>query len=135
MDAEGWLHQERKLLDRAEWTPPEMRARTNAYVTLREYADEWLALRDLSPKTRASYRDLLRLRILPGLGHEMLQAITPAMVRAWWVKLPETPTRNAMAYRVLTSICATAIEDKLLKENPAKSRRRAVTPAPAMSRP
>ena len=83
IDAEGWLQAEHKLIDRGEWTPPEMRAKQITYVTLREYADEWLAHRDLSPKTRATYRDLLRLRILDGLGDEMLQAITPAMVRAW----------------------------------------------------
>jgi integrase len=119
MDAEGWLQAERKLIDRGEWTPPEIRAKQVTYVTLRQYAEQWLAHRDLSPKTRAVYRDLLRLRIIPHLADEMLQAVTPAMVRAWWVGLgKETPARNTHAYRVLRTIFNTAIEDKLLKENP-----------------
>jgi integrase len=121
MDAEGWLQAERKLIDRGEWTPPEIRAKAVGYVTIREYTDQWLAHRDLSPKTRATYRDLLRLRIIPHLGDEMLQAVTPAMIRAWWVGLDkETPARNTHAYRVLRTIFNTAIEDKILTENPCQ---------------
>lgn len=101
------------------------------YQTLRQYAEQWLAHRDLSPKTRATYRDLFRLRIIPHLGDEMLQAVTPAMIRAWWVGLgKETPERNAHAYRVLKSIFSTAIEDKLIKENPCQIKSAGRPPKP-----
>jgi hypothetical protein len=134
MDAEGWLHQERKLIDRGEWTPPEMPVKHLRYVTLADYCAEWMAHRDLSPTTRAVYEDLLRLRIVNHLGDEMLQAITPAVIRAWWVKLgKDTPVRNAHAYRVLVSIFNTAIQDKLIKENPVRCRTLTACPAPAMS--
>jgi integrase len=131
MDAEGWLQAEHKLIDRGEWTPPEMRAKQVTYVTVREYAEQWLALRDLSPTTRATYEDLLRLRIVNHLGDEMLQAVTPAMIRAWWIGLSkETRGRNALAYRVLFSIFNTAIEDKLIKENPCQIKSAGRAPKP-----
>jgi hypothetical protein len=84
MDALGWLNAERRLIQQAEWTPPELRAKTATFMTLGEYIDqEWLPQRSLSPKTRATYRELFRLRIIPHLGDEYLPAITPQMVRNW----------------------------------------------------
>src|ERR1700757_5299892 len=72
MDAEGWLRDERKLIDRGEWTPPKDRAeaKTLGGITLSEFAEKWLTQRDLTPKTHALYRDLLKSRIYPGLGDE-----------------------------------------------------------------
>jgi integrase len=123
VDAEGWLANERKLIDLGEWSPPEARAAAKvlAGVTLREYAGQWLAHRDLTPKTHALYRALLDSRILPQLGDEYLRAVTPAIVRAWWVGLgKKTPTRNAHAYQLLKAIYNTAREDKLISENPCQ---------------
>ena len=101
MDAEGWLANERRLIELGEWTPPETRATAKAVssLTVGEYAEQWLPQRDLAPKTAALYQQLLDGRILPVLGDAMLRAITPATVRAWWVGLgKETPTRNTHAY-------------------------------------
>jgi len=87
MDAEGWLANERKLIELGEWTPPESRAAAKAVrtTTLRKYAETWLAHRDLTPKTRYLYGELLNGRILPTLGAYKLCAVTPATVRSWWV--------------------------------------------------
>ena len=40
MDAEGWLANERRLIELGEWTPPESRATAKAFsvVTVRQYA-------------------------------------------------------------------------------------------------
>src|ERR1700739_361505 len=131
MDAEGWLQAERKLVERDEWTPPEMRAKATGYITLAEYTGQWLAHRDLSPKTHATNSDLLWLRINNHLGDELLQAITPNMIRAWWIGLPKgTRSRNSHAYRVLYSIFDTAIEDKLIKENPCQIKSAGRPPKP-----
>jgi hypothetical protein len=42
-DAEGWLANERKLIELGEWSPPEGRAALKALagVTLREYSEHW----------------------------------------------------------------------------------------------
>lgn len=120
-DAEGWLASERRLIQLDAWTPPNERsqAKTARQTTLHEFATTWLAERDIGPKTRALYRDLLNSRILPTLGDEKLTDITPALVRTWWASLGKTTsTRNAQAYNLLKSILTTAVGDKLLPENP-----------------
>ncbi|UXA20860.1 site-specific integrase [Mycobacterium sp. SMC-4] len=124
-DAEGWLANERKLIELGEWSPPKSRAELRALtgVTLNDYAARWMEHRDLRPKTRALYNRLLDSRILPGLGDEILRAITPARVRAWWVDLGkrlETPTSNTQAYQLLKAIYNTALEDKAATENPCQ---------------
>lgn len=133
MDAEGWLANERKLIDLGEWTPPEDRDAAKAVrtITVREYADTWLPQRDLAPKTRHLYRELLDSRILPELGDVMMRAITPADVRAWWVSLnaeKQTPTRNTHAYQLLKTIFNTAREDRVVAENPCQIKSAAKPP-------
>lgn len=123
MDAEGWLRDERKLIDQGDWTAPQSRAEAKALVgiTLAEFAEGWLPQRDLTLQTRALYRDLLKGRILPVLGDGPLRALTPAQVRAWWAGLGnDTPTRNTHAYQLLKAIYNTAVEDKLVTENPCQ---------------
>jgi integrase len=135
MDAERWLSGERKLIDLGEWTPPESRAAAKAVqgITLREYANKWLGERDLAPKTRHLYREVLDSRILPQLGDETMQAITPADIRAWWVALSaekKTPTRNTHAYQILKTIFNTARDDKAVAENPCQIKSAAKPPKP-----
>ena len=132
-DAEGWLANERKLTELGAWSPPEFRAALKAVagVTLREYAEQWLKHRDLTPKTHALYRQLLDSRILPSLGDQILRAVTPAAVRAWWVGLGrDTPTRNTHAYQLLKAIYNTAVEDKVATENPCQIKSAGKPPKP-----
>jgi len=135
-DAEGWLANERKLLDLGEWTPPETRKKRAPTITVHDYAAKWLELRDLTPKSRALYRDLLKSRIEPELGEEMLRSVTPAMVRIWWAGLgKDTPTRNAHAYQLLKTIFNTAMEEKLLQENPCQVKTAGRPPKPRDVKP
>lgn len=138
IDAEGWLANERRLIELGEWSAPEARAKLHALtgVTLREYSDTWLKHRDLTPKTRALYRQLLDSRILPPLGGEVLRAVTPAKVRAWWVGLgKETPTRNTHAYQLLKAMYNTAVEDKAATENPCQIKSAGKPPKPRDVKP
>ena len=138
MDAEGWLANERKLIELAQWSPPESRAKLQALagVTLREYADQWMEHRDLTPKTRSLYTRLLNSRILPELRNETLRAVTPAKVRAWWVGLgKETPTSNTQAYQLLKAIYNTAVEDKAATENPCQIKSAGKPPKPRDVKP
>jgi hypothetical protein len=61
VDAERWLREQLRNLDRGTWVDP-----AAGKLPLREFADEWLAGRILKPKTLEGYRSLLRSRILPG---------------------------------------------------------------------
>ncbi|MCV6982986.1 site-specific integrase [Mycolicibacterium pulveris] len=138
MDAEGWLANERRLIESGDWTPPDTRAATKlaGTVLLREYVNGWLLERDLTPKTRALYADLLNSRILPVLGEEMLRNVSPGMVRAWWIGLGKaTPTRNAHAYQLLRTIFNTAVADKVVSENPCQIKSAGKAPKPRDVRP
>ena len=61
----------------------------------------------------------------------MMPAVTPATVRAWWVGLgKKTPTRNTHAYQLLKTIFNTAVEDKLVAENPCQIKTAGRPPKP-----
>lgn len=130
MDAEGWLNQERRLIEWDQWTSPAQRTaqrRLDATQTLAAYALDWLpqrvAVRGLKPKTESEYRRYLSRLILPRLGALRLKDISPATVRSWLTKLnPETPRLNEHAYALLKEILATAVEDELIDRNPCRER-------------
>lgn len=138
MDAEAWLADERKLLDRDEWMPPADRAQVkkNSGITVREYSQQWLQQRVLTRKTQALYTRLLDSRILPALGDEVLRDVTPARVRTWWVALGnETPTSNTHAYQLLKAIFNTAVGDNAVKENPCQIKAAGRPPKPRDVKP
>ena len=106
------------------WLDPARREQT-----LASYAKDWVATRNLRPRTRESYEDQLRLRILPKLGAMPLGKITPQEVRAWHSSLTaqvESTGRGSRsvssAYRVLRAILNTAVEDEILSRNPCQIR-------------
>lgn len=120
LDANAWLKAQAGDVARGQWAAPEQRVKV---PTLKPYADEWLAARDLKPRTRALYRDLLDALILPPLGTVRLDRLSPTSVRNWWATLDEkTPTRRAHAYSLLRSILATAVADDLIGANPCRIR-------------
>lgn len=120
-DADAWLKAQTRDVDRGVWAPPEQR--TRRALRLREYAATWLADRELKPSTRALYRDLLDVLILPDLGDVYLDKLTPTTVRAWHAKSNgKTPTRRAHAYSLLRTIYSTAVADELVTANPCRIR-------------
>ena len=60
-DAEEWLLQERKLIERDEWTPAKSRRAKvrRAVEAFGPYAETWLEQRDIKTRTRALYRSQL----------------------------------------------------------------------------
>ncbi len=123
ISAEAWLATERRLIELDQWTPPAVRAAAEvvAGLTVREYAAQWMEHRDITPKTRSLYNALLDSRILPGLGDEIVKAVTPADIRVWWIGLgKETPTRNTHAYQLLKSIFNSAMADQMITVNPCQ---------------
>jgi integrase len=122
MDAEGWLRDERELVNSERWLPPKRRAdvaRASQPPTLSEYAASWLDSRTLRPRTREHYQALLTHHILPDLGEHRLIAITPVVVRNWHTGLgPNAPTLRAHAYSLLKTILGTAAAEQLIVSNP-----------------
>jgi integrase len=121
LDAAAWLRGQAADVEHGTWAPPEATA-TKA-TTVKEYADAWLASRDLKPRTRLLYRGLLDSLVLPELGSARLDRVSPTTVRNWYATLnPDTPTRRAHAYSLLRSIYMTAVADDLVPANPCRIR-------------
>lgn len=131
MDAEMWLGQERRLIERQEWTPPALRAAatTKRGRAFGEYATAWIEQRTLKPRTRQGYSETLA-GPLASLHTVPLVMLTPERVRAWFAGLgTKTPTKNAHAYQLLRSVLNTAVGDGLLTTNPCTIRAAGTTNA------
>jgi integrase len=136
-DADKWLTLREADILRGAWLPPAPAA-PEPPVTLRAYADAWLAGRDLEQTTRDHYGQLLADHIGPTFGDVPVAVITPAAVREWHAAMRQTtgPTARAHAYGLLRTICNTAVADEVIVANPCRVRgggsvKRAREPQPA----
>lgn len=121
MDAEHWLADERRMIERDEWTSPAQRkAQIEAQsVTVADFAKRWIEERNLKPRTAAGY--LARQKRLADsvIGSLPLRRLTPEAVRTWHASFDKTkPAARALAYQFLHAVCATAVTDGLLSANP-----------------
>lgn len=122
-DAEHWLGNERRLIERGEWTPPADRAAaaTVAGIRLADYGRQWIEQRSLKPRTRSLYESQFAQLIAESLGKLPVTSITPARVRGWYAALDgEKVRRNSQTYGLLHSILATAVRDGMLAANPCQ---------------
>lgn len=85
-----------------------------------EYAEKWLAWRNISGRTRDHYRRLLDRQLLPTLAAADLRDISSAEVDAWFGRLTATPSVRNHSYSLLRSIMETALVDKLIDTNPCR---------------
>ena len=98
-----------------------------AKVSFAEYSAQWMANGGtrgrLAPRIREYYGDLLRLHILPSFDREAIGAIRNDDVRAWLAALSvDRPLQAAKAYRLLSTILATAVTDRRITVNPCNIR-------------
>jgi integrase len=121
-DAEAWLALRHAEVLRNDWLPPT--APKTAPVTLRTYAEAWLAQRDLEDRTREHYLQLLRDHVYPTFGATPVTSLTSANVRTWHAALGQTtgPTARAHAYGLLRTVLNTAVADDLIPANPCRVR-------------
>ena len=122
LDAEGWLRDERRMIEHDEWVSPRKRvAEVRAqHITLAEYAKTWIEERNVKPRTRIGYEALWDNNIQPTLGKVALVHLTPESIRTWFAGLgSEHVRRNSHAYGLLHAILATAVTDQLITANPA----------------
>lgn len=151
IDAEGWLTDRRREIDRELWSPPasEDRKKTAAVqkraatMTFQEYATNWLATRTvkgraLRPRTLEHYEQMLLEYINPTFGKMALRDITMESVDQWYADtLQGKPTMRSHAYSLLRTILETArTRDRLIDSNPCLVRgggsvSRKIKPRPA----
>lgn len=129
--ADAWLATQRAAIVENRWKPataiePTLKQAERSR-TLDDYAAEWMKTRTnsrgdkLRPRTVAEYRRLLAGPLEP-LASKALSELTPSMVRAWRSSQLATDrkTQTSRAYGLLRAIMATAVEDKLVDENPCR---------------
>lgn len=147
--AEGWLSEERRLIDLDIWVPPDARSpessaeETEPTALFGAYAKKVVEPRvsrrgqPLSRRTKDSYFYLLRDHINPTFETTPVADITLEMVRDWYgsvsrakppakrsrTKTPppkDVPTARARAYEVLRMVLNVACEDGLIDKNPCR---------------
>jgi|SRR5690625_170132 len=151
VDAEAWLTDRRREIDRELWSPPASdeqkktatRRKKAASVTFGDYSSRWLENRTvkgrpLRPRTREHYRQLLDDHILPTFGNKKVRDIDIEDVDRWYARLaPDAPTTRAHAYSLLRTILETArTRDRIVDRNPcvirgAGTSSRKIDPEPA----
>ncbi|MBJ8341223.1 tyrosine-type recombinase/integrase [Antrihabitans sp. YC3-6] len=120
-DARAWLSMQQADIVRKAWAPPGVEK--PAAITFGEFADDWMAYRDLADRTRGEYRKLLDHQILPALGLLPIASITYDDIRKWHRKLDaQTPTLRAHAYGLAATIFRSAENDGKIATSPCKIR-------------
>ena len=112
-------------------------------LTLEEFANRWLseyAEINLQPGTVCKYREELRDKILPALGHLKLTEIRPHTLNTFYLSMRKDGARKdgksggysrASIYKthnVLSSILRTAVEWELIERNPCNNVKPAAAP-------
>lgn len=124
-DADGWLIAAERDMHLGVWEPPgavKKKAAT-ARITFQDYAADWLAHRDLKPRSRAEYQQILDAYLLPAWGTRALRSIDADAVRDWYRTLDKaTPTRRSHVYGLMRTIMATAAGDGVIPSNPVHVR-------------
>ena len=117
VDAEKWLDTNGADIARGTWVDPDA-----GKITLTSYSATWLADRsDLRASTAAKYQHLLDRHIIPSLGKTTMGNLSPASVRSWRAALnAKHPSTAAGAYRLLSAICRTAVEDEVIVRSPCR---------------
>lgn len=91
--------------------------------TVGHWAETWFAGRShLGPRTVASYRSLLRTRVLPRWERVSLSRVTHGDVVAWVASMRaagSSASRTRQAYHLLTSMLDAAVKDGRLARNAA----------------
>lgn len=120
VDAEAWLTDRRRELDRELWSPSSGQEERPS-APFGDYAEAWLNQRGIKDRTREHYRKLLDNHILDTFAAIELRDITPAAVRRWYATAAVgTPTMRAHAYSLLRAIMQTALADDLVLSNPCR---------------
>ena len=93
-------------------------------VTVELYASRWLEglSRHLRPKTVRSYRQLYQIHIAPNLGMTKIQQLSRARIKLLLAEKSNSGlSRNTVRLirACLSVMCSEAVDDGLIKENPA----------------
>lgn len=112
-----WLKNQLEAVDEGTWTPP---VKKKSPMTFSTFAEQWLAGRDLKPRTVEQYRHILDHELLPAWGKRSLTGITVGQVDGWYRSLELPPTSKAHTYALLRTILNGAWRLDLIEANPCR---------------
>ncbi|MEU9701361.1 site-specific integrase [Streptomyces sp. NPDC047981] len=119
-DADLWLAKKRVEIEDGRWIDP-----AEGATTVRDWSARWLAAvaPQLKHKTQATYRSLINSRINPALGDRELSSLRPITVTEWVADMKGaglSSSRIRQAYRVLSQVMASAVDNDLIAQTPCR---------------
>jgi pimeloyl-ACP methyl ester carboxylesterase len=92
--------------------------------TFRQQAENWLKAQSPDPATREILRSRLESQIYPVFGHLTFGRIKPSTIRDWLGVMEEKrlAANYLVVFTVVTSVLDSAIDDKLIRENPCQAK-------------
>ena len=120
-DAHHWLASVETDIIRGTWQDP-----TLGRITIAEWSDRWMAtkLPTVRRATADQYEYILRIHIVPHLGHREIGSITPSEVQAWLAMLHRdsglAPNTVAKVYRLLKNLLGGAVDLEMIPRNPCR---------------
>ena len=116
-DARAFLAVVEADIYRGTWIDP-----TAGRMTVGEFATKWIDERvNLRPRTSELDRRLLQHQIIPQLGKINLADLSASQVRSWNATLArEYPSTASKAYRLLSTMMRTAVEDGVIGQSPCR---------------
>lgn len=92
-------------------------------VTFREQAENWIKGQSDDPATRSVLRSRLQSKILPVLGGVLVSKISPSTIREWMDTVQDlSDNYKHVLFTLVSSVLDSAIEDKLIRQNPCKAK-------------
>lgn len=121
-DAEAARDAARHAVNRGTYVAPQD-------LTVGAWLERWIDAHavELKPSTEKTYRDKIRLYLVPALGHERLQALSPSRLSVVWRDMherggkdgkPVSPRTVEFARAVLRKALQDAVVERLLEVNP-----------------
>jgi integrase len=118
-EAERFLSLVEADIAQGRWISPEA-----GRTTVAEWAEQWFsaAVSGWKQKTRHTYRSVLDRLVLAHLGRVQLATLRPIAVAKWAGSLSEklSPSQVRQAYRLLTQIMASAVDNGLIPSSPCR---------------
>jgi integrase len=96
-------------------------------LTVGQWLDEWLKMAIRPPRcaqnTYRTYCGIVEKHLKPGLGHVLLQRLTPLQVERYYADLKLSPRTIAMHHAILTTALNRAVRDGVLRSSTRRADR------------
>jgi len=118
-DAERFLATTMADVHRGQWLDPDA-----GRVTLRAYAEGWLAIQSHEASTREAVGMRLRKHVYPKLGGYTLAqlAASPSLIQAWVSGLGVSEAYARVIFTTLSAVLSAAVADRKITANPCQER-------------